>query len=692
MDKTVNILEIINRPSDTYEPNPNDAYKVATTNTTPKYDVDFEKDYSPGTALGPIPNIQSQTEVYSMPNQDIFIFYAKDNVIEPRDSFVSKVKAWFSANIGPATGPNKDKNILGFLKLGQFEDGYKVKGIGLDPSIQGQGKAIKLYVAFSAWRNLPIYSDYTQTPSAKRMWQSLIGRYPTKVVAYDQQTKKNIPLDQAGDTYHDYVPTTPKHPASYSKQSQFQLANTNSNTLLLKFLPDSNVNENVVTEGITSKMDKEQADARDIVQAEIDAGKLTTVAEIKEYIIQLRLAGVIRYKEDALALFKHFTIPYRGTVPEDGGAGSGAGAGTGGGGGAGNGSGGGASGGADGGGGTAGTGSGFVAADTMGMGTLSTYSKPKKKKKKKKTKVKFGASVYEGNDGNCYEASGKEFMELARAGNKTAKLVHADITPRLGGQQGNTYGHAWIEDGAKVNDVSDNHGSNINKITNGDKIIYYGIADPTNIKKYDYKTFAEMVRKHKHWGPWSSVERLSPFDEGDVIDFPEPPPYQKQPDPEGEELDYLRHLASRWYHGDEDPNAEKELAEYGWEIGQVEAGEDDDGVFIIRPRDINGDSYISFTQRELLTGPVRERAFDEGYFKNLDIDRQERGSDVVSQRSKNPMKSPDKRNWGKLVWLKNLTLSGSYSNADLKVMGFYMKDGEWVIQEPTYNKIKNQLR
>ena len=526
----MNITEVINQPADSYDPNPNTAYKQATQDSTPKYDWDPEKDYRPGKPLGPIPTIQSQTEVYAMPNQDIYIFYAKDNVVEPRETFWAKIKAWFSANTGPATGPSKDKNILGFLKLGQFEDGVKVKGVGLDSSIQGQGKAIKLYIAFSAWKKLPIYSDFTQTPSAKHMWTSLIKRYPTKVVAYNQQTKKNIPLDQAGELYHDYAPVTPKHPEKYSKQSSHQVGQTNKQTLLLKFLPES--------------------------IAEDGAG-----------------GG--------------------GGGAGGGGAGSGAGAGTGGGGGAGNGSGGGASGGADGGNGTAGTGSGFVAADTMGMGTLSTYSKPKKKKKKKKTKVDFGASVYEGNDGNCYEASGREFMELARAGNKTAKLVHADITPRIGGQQGNTYGHAWIEDGAKVNDVSDNHGSNINKITNGDKIIYYGIADPTNIKKYDYKTFAEMVRKHKHWGPWSAVERLSPF--------------------------------------------------------------------------------------------------EEGYFKNLDIERQERPSPPM-QRRKNPMKSPNKGNWSKLVWLKDLNLSGSYTNADLKVMGFIIKNGEWAIQEPAYNKIKNQLR
>ena len=32
----------IMRPAGSYDPNPNDAYHTATTNTTPKYDVDYE--------------------------------------------------------------------------------------------------------------------------------------------------------------------------------------------------------------------------------------------------------------------------------------------------------------------------------------------------------------------------------------------------------------------------------------------------------------------------------------------------------------------------------------------------------------------------------------------------------------------------------------------------------------------------
>ena len=61
----------IMRPAGSYDPNPNDAYHTATTNTTPKYDVDYEKDYGPGKSLGRIPNIQSQTEVIQMPDGDL---------------------------------------------------------------------------------------------------------------------------------------------------------------------------------------------------------------------------------------------------------------------------------------------------------------------------------------------------------------------------------------------------------------------------------------------------------------------------------------------------------------------------------------------------------------------------------------------------------------------------------------------
>ena len=112
--------------------------------------------------------------------------------------------------------------------------------------------------------------------------------------------------------------------------------------------------------------------------------------------------------------------------------------------------------------------------------------------------------------GDCYEANGMIFRDIK---SPTARLVHADITPRLGKMAGRTYGHAWIEDGDKLVDYTT--GSSIMDLIKGfddvpeefagkvsSKSIFYGIADPKNIKKYDTKAFSDMIRKHKHWGPW----------------------------------------------------------------------------------------------------------------------------------------------------------------------------------------------
>lgn len=222
------------RPQDSYDPDPNDAYNTATTNTTPKYDIDYEMDYGPGKSLGRIPNIQSQTEVVKMPDGDLYLFYVNDSKQGPPvkktmwQKFVSYIVHNPKTN---QTGPNKEKNVLGFLKLKPFEDGYRVAGVGIDPSIQGQGKAIKLYLAFSAWKGIPIYSDYTQTPSAKRMWNSIIGRYPNRVVAYDQKTKKDISLAKAGEMYQD-------QPDGFDGMSQSNAAKVLGGTKLFKLLPD----------------------------------------------------------------------------------------------------------------------------------------------------------------------------------------------------------------------------------------------------------------------------------------------------------------------------------------------------------------------------------------------------------------------------------------------------------------------
>ena len=50
-------------------------------------------------------------------------------------------------------------------------------------------------------------------------------------------------------------------------------------------------------------------------------------------------------------------------------------------------------------------------------------------------------------------------------------------------------------------------------------------------------------------------------------------------------------------------------------------------------------------------------------------------------------KEKNKPNYGRLVFLKNIRLAGSYDNNKLKELGFFMKNGEWAIQKPLYDKL-----
>jgi RNA polymerase sigma factor (sigma-70 family) len=50
-------------------------------------------------------------------------------------------------------------------------------------------------------------------------------------------------------------------------------------------------------------------------------------------------------------------------------------------------------------------------------------------------------------------------------------------------------------------------------------------------------------------------------------------------------------------------------------------------------------------------------------------------------------KKKSKPNYGQLVFLNNIRLTGSYSNEQLKAMGFFMKNGSWAIQKPKYDRL-----
>jgi hypothetical protein len=72
-------------------------------------------------------------------------------------------------------------------------------------------------------------------------------------------------------------------------------------------------------------------------------------------------------------------------------------------------------------------------------------------------------------------------------------------------------------------------------------------------------------------------------------------------DREPNEEEILRQLAAKWWLGTEQEmvKAQKTLEVMGWEIGQDESGDDDAGVFLIRPGDEHGDTYIAFNHSDL---------------------------------------------------------------------------------------------
>ena len=93
------------------------------------------------------------------------------------------------------------------------------------------------------------------------------------------------------------------------------------------------------------------------------------------------------------------------------------------------------------------------------------------------------------------------------------------------------------------------------------------------------------------------VPRKTPADFPPVNEFAPPGGNDREPDEE----EILRQLAAQWWNGTEQQmaKAQNTLAAMGWEIGQDESGDDDAGVFLIRPGDVDGDTYIAFPHSEL---------------------------------------------------------------------------------------------
>lgn len=104
--------------------------------------------------------------------------------------------------------------------------------------------------------------------------------------------------------------------------------------------------------------------------------------------------------------------------------------------------------------------------------------------------------------GDCYEANGRFFMNQTTpflgGSSKNMRLVHGEVTGQ-GPLEGVNYGHAWVEDGNTVIDVSNG------KELRVPKALYYaigGIERNDNLHTYSPEEFRRKVSRHEHWGPW----------------------------------------------------------------------------------------------------------------------------------------------------------------------------------------------
>lgn len=105
-----------------------------------------------------------------------------------------------------------------------------------------------------------------------------------------------------------------------------------------------------------------------------------------------------------------------------------------------------------------------------------------------------------GGAGDCYEANGQYFMGEAvfPGSNKTLRLVHGEVAGQ-GPLEGTNYGHAWVEDGGTVIDVSNGRNLRMPKAT------YYAMGQIdriNNMHVYTAERFRRRVLDSGHWGPW----------------------------------------------------------------------------------------------------------------------------------------------------------------------------------------------
>ena len=106
--------------------------------------------------------------------------------------------------------------------------------------------------------------------------------------------------------------------------------------------------------------------------------------------------------------------------------------------------------------------------------------------------------------GNCYEASGEYFTDvmLFFGGSPTLRLCHGEVVGAGGRVEGVHYGHAWLEDGDEVIDVS------TGRVVKMPRAAYYAAGQiEDNVHRYTLDDVRRWTKSTGNWGPWELQTR-----------------------------------------------------------------------------------------------------------------------------------------------------------------------------------------
>lgn len=95
--------------------------------------------------------------------------------------------------------------------------------------------------------------------------------------------------------------------------------------------------------------------------------------------------------------------------------------------------------------------------------------------------------------GDCYEANGRYFLSEGQ----NAFLCHGTAVGQEGTPiAGRRFEHCWVERGDTVFDFSNNRRIVL------PRAVYYALGQISNVRRYNYDEFLEMLARYEHWGPW----------------------------------------------------------------------------------------------------------------------------------------------------------------------------------------------